>query len=115
LVATIAQRLTEMQNNLFQRALKLREDNTRTIDTLEEFLAFFTPKSKSEDSKKEETAEIHGGFALCHFAEGPELDELLKKHKVTIRCLPLAGPNESGKCFLTAKPSAKRAVFAKAY
>ena len=109
-VATIGQRLTEIQNNLFQRALKLREDNTRTIDTLDDFLAYFTPKSKSEDKP-----EIHGGFAICHFAEGPELDELLKKHKVTIRCIPLGGAGEGGKCFLTGKPSAKRAVFAKAY
>jgi prolyl-tRNA synthetase len=110
LVATIGQRLQEIQTNLFQRALKLREENTRNIDTLDDFLAFFTPQSKNEDK-----AEIHGGFALCHFAEGPELDELLKKHKVTIRCIPLAGTNESGKCFLTARESNRRAVFSKAY
>ena len=110
LVATIGQRLTAIQDNLFQRALKLREDNTRQIDKLEDFLAFFTPKSKSEDKP-----EIHGGFALCHFHEGPELDELLKKHKVTIRCVPLAGDDSPGQCFLTGKPSAKRGVFAKAY
>ncbi|MCI0357155.1 MAG: His/Gly/Thr/Pro-type tRNA ligase C-terminal domain-containing protein, partial [Planctomycetaceae bacterium] len=110
LVATIGQRLTDIQNNLFQRALALREENTRTIDTLDDLLAFFTPKSKSEDKP-----EIHGGFALCHYAEGPELDELLKKHKVTIRCIPLSGTKESGKCFLTGRDSKQRAVFAKAY
>jgi prolyl-tRNA synthetase len=110
LVATIAQRLAEIQSNLLARALKFREDNTRTIDTLDEFLAYFTPQSKSE-----ETTEIHGGFAMCHFAEGPELDDLLKKNKVTIRCLPIAGAREGGKCFLTGQPSARRAVFAKAY
>jgi len=109
-VATITQRLTEIQNNLFQRALKLREDNTRTIDKLDDFLVYFTPQSKSEDKP-----EIHGGFAHCHFAEGPELDQFLKKHKVTIRCIPLARASEQGKCFLTGKPSARRAVFAKAY
>ena len=110
LIATIAQRLTAIQDNLFARAKKLREDNTRTIDTLDDFLAYFTPKSKSEDKP-----EIHGGFALCHFAEGKELDEFLKKHKVTIRCLPLTGAGEPGKCFLSGRPSARRAVFAKAY
>src|SRR5262245_63602536 len=66
LVATISRRLTDIQNNLYQRAVKYREENTRTIDTLDEFLAFFTPKSKDEDK-----AEIHGGFAMCYFAEGP--------------------------------------------
>jgi prolyl-tRNA synthetase len=107
-VATISQRLTEIQNHLFQRALKLREENTRTIDTLDDFLAYFTPQN-------EDKPEIHGGFALCHYSEGPELDELLKKHKVTIRCIPLSGATDQGKCFLTGRPSAKRAVFAKAY
>jgi prolyl-tRNA synthetase len=110
LVQTIGQRLADIQNNLFERAKKLREDNTKTIDTLDDFLAFFTPKSKNEDK-----AEIHGGFALCHFSEGPDLEEFLKKHKVTIRCIPLAGANEDGKCFLTGRPSTKRAVFAKSY
>jgi prolyl-tRNA synthetase len=110
LVATIGQRLTEIQNNLFQRALKLREENTRTIDTLDDFLAYFTPQSKNEDK-----AEIHGGFALCHFSEGKELDELLKKHKVTIRVIPLDSKEEAGKCFLTGRESKRRGVFAKAY
>jgi prolyl-tRNA synthetase len=110
LVSTIGQRLTEIQSNLFQRAMKLREENTRTIDTLDDFLAYFTPKTKNEDKP-----EIHGGFALCHYSEGPDLDEFLKKHKVTIRCIPLAGAAEAGKCFLTGRPSSKRAVFAKAY
>src|SRR2546421_4474858 len=91
-VGSIGHRLSEIQNNLFQRALKLREENTRTIDTLEDFLAYFTPKS-------EDKPEIHGGFALCHYSEGSDLDEFLKKHKVTIRCIPLSGSLEAGKCF----------------
>jgi prolyl-tRNA synthetase len=110
LVATIGQRLDQIQANLFQRARDLREANTRLIDTLDDFLAYFTPQSKSEDKP-----EIHGGFALCHFSEGPDLDEFLKKHKVTIRCIPLNAAQEPGKCFLTGRPSERRAVFAKAY
>ncbi len=43
------------------------------------------------------------------------MHELLKELKVTIRCVPLAGPEEPGKCIFTGKPSTKRAVFAKAY
>jgi len=110
LVATIGQRLDQIQANLFQRARDLREANTRSIDTLDDFLAYFTPKSQSE-----EKPEVHGGFALCHFSEGPDLDEFLKKHKVTIRCVPLNAEGESGTCFLTGRPSERRAVFAKAY
>ncbi len=110
LVATIGQRLTAIQDNLFARALKLREDNTRTIDNRDELLAWFTPQSKNE-----EKPEIHGGFAHCHFSEGSEVHELLKKHKLTIRCIPLNQPAEPGKCIFTGQPSARRAVIAKAY
>jgi prolyl-tRNA synthetase len=108
LVATISRRLDDIQKNLLERARRLRDENTRNIDTLDEFLAYFTPQN-------EEKPEIHGGFAMCHFSEGPELTELLKKQKVTIRCLPLGAAEESGKCFLTGRPSTRRAVFAKAY
>jgi prolyl-tRNA synthetase len=100
----------EAKGGVLEQVLKFREQNTRTIDTVDDFLAYFTPQSKSEDKP-----EIHGGFALCHFSEGPELDELLKKHKVTIRCIPLDAQPQPGKCFLTGRPSQKRGVFAKAY
>ena len=108
LVSTVAQRLQAIQDNLFSRALKLREENTRKIDNLDELLAWFTPKNP-------ESPEIHGGFALCHYSETPEMDELLKKHKLTIRCVPLAQADEPGKCIVTGQPSSRRAVVAKAY
>jgi prolyl-tRNA synthetase len=108
LVATISQVLDEIQSNLFQRALKLREDNTVTIDSLADFQAYFTPKN-------EERPEIHGGFALCHFSDDPAVDRLLKEMKVTIRCIPLTGDKEPGRCVISGQPSTQRAVFAKAY
>ncbi len=104
--------MTEIQQNLFARALAFREQNTRTIDDREEFIRFFTPQS-------EEKPEIHGGFALSHYAECPEVTELLAKLKVTIRCLPQAGQPGSddgpGRCIFTGQASPRRAVFAKAY
>jgi prolyl-tRNA synthetase len=107
-VASVATRLQAIQDNLFARALKLREENTRKVDDLNDLLAWFTPKNP-------DSPEIHGGFALCHCSETPELDELLKKHKLTIRCIPLAQADEPGKCIVTGRPSTKRAVVAKAY
>ncbi len=104
-VSGIAAMLTSMQQNLFHRALKLREENTRKIDSLEEFKAYFTPKKE----------EIHGGFALCHFVDTPEVNNLIKEMKVTIRCVPIAGEDEPGKCIFTGQPSLRRGVFAKAY
>jgi prolyl-tRNA synthetase len=86
----------------------MRSDNTRTIDKLDDFKAYFTPKNADEP-------EIHGGFAMCHFTEGPEVDAILKDLKVTIRCIPLEANDEAGTCIFTGKPSTRRAVFAKAY
>ncbi len=108
-IAEIGGVLDEMQQNLFQRALKLREENTRTIDNLEDFRAYFTPINENQP-------EIHGGFALCHFTEGDAtMQKILAELKVTPRCIPLDANDEPGKCIFTGKPSQRRAVFAKAY
>jgi prolyl-tRNA synthetase len=108
LVANLGQTLDEIQQALFARALKLRDDATVRIDNLKEFEAFFTPKN-------EERPEIHGGLAYSHFVESPEMDEKLKALKVTIRCIPLDAEDESGQCIFTGRPSQRRGVFAKAY
>ncbi len=108
LVSTITDLLQAMQDNLFNRALKMREDNTVEIKTEKEFRAYFTPKNA-------DSPEAHGGFAICHFSSEEELEPLLSELKVTIRCMPIAANDEAGVCFLTGKPSARKAVFAKAY
>ncbi|MBI2824618.1 MAG: proline--tRNA ligase [Planctomycetia bacterium] len=112
-VATISTELTAMQQNLFDRALALRKENTRTILSLGEFVTFFTPKNA-------DNPEIHGGFAVCHVAECPETEAILAQHKVTIRCMPLAddpsfGPPGPEKCIFTGRDTNVRAVLAKAY
>ena len=67
-VAGISRTLEEIQQSLFNRAREMREDMTCPIETLAEFEAYFTPKSK-------EKPEIHGGFAVSHFVDGPEMEE----------------------------------------
>ena len=108
LVATIGSQLDDIQKNLYQRAVALREANSCRIDDLAEFKAYFTAKS-------DDKPEIHGGFAYCHFTDTPAVQELLKDLKVTIRCIPLSGEDEPGRCLFTGEPSQRRAVFAKAY
>ena len=66
-------------------------------------------------SRKDEERPDGGGLAYCHFVESPEMDEKLKALKVTVRCVPLDGENEPGKCIFTGQASTKRGVFAKAY
>jgi prolyl-tRNA synthetase len=107
-VSGITDRLTEIQSDLFSKADQLRRDNTKTIDSLDDFQSYFTPSNPDQP-------EIHGGFSLCHWCEDPAVDELLKKLKVTIRCLPLDQEKEPGVCVFTGQPSQGRAVFAKAY
>jgi prolyl-tRNA synthetase len=108
LLATVSDLLAEVQQGLFDRALALREEHTRRLTDLDEFRAFFTPAN-------EERPEIHGGFALAHFSDGPETEEILKELKVSIRCLPFDAPDEEGTCLFTGRPTRTQGVFAKAY
>ena len=107
-VANVAATLDEIQQQLFQRALDLRAGNTREINDLDEFRAFFTPQ---DDNKPE----IHGGFVRSHWTENPETDKILKGLKVTIRCVPEEEIDNPGTCLFTGQPAQGRAVFAKAY
>ncbi|MBI3236445.1 MAG: proline--tRNA ligase [Chlamydiales bacterium] len=109
LVEGIHSILDEIQNNLYKRALDFRNAHTRKIDTKEEFYAFFTPKNG-------ENPEIHGGFALSHFADDPEVEEQIKKDlNVTVRCIPSDSPEEEGRCPFSGKRSIRRVIYAKAY
>ena len=102
--------LEDIQGNLLQRATELRQKHTLKIDSKEEFEKFFTPQNT-------EKPEIHGGFALCHWAGSNEDEEQIQKDlKVTIRCIPFGDEYaEEGTCFYTGKPSSRRVVFAKSY
>ena len=77
----------------------------------EDLCAYFTPATKGRP-------EIHGGFALGHWAGGVEDEKRLKDElKVTVRCIPddpslRGGP---GICIVTGKPAEGRVVFAKSY
>lgn len=108
-VANVAGMLAEIQQGLYERALKLREENTRAIDSIDDFRDYFTPKNS-------EQPEIHGGFAMCHCDVDKLGDvEILKELKVTARCIPLEGEQESGTCIFTGNASSQRIVFGKSY
>ena len=100
IVETIQNLLKEIQDNIYQKALNFRLENTREVDTWEEF---------KEEIKKP-------GFLLCHWDGTPETEEKIKAEtKATIRCIPLEGYKTPGKCIYTGKPSAQRVIFAIAY
>lgn len=109
LIETLPQILDEMQENLYQRALKYRDENIVKIDTKEEFYAYFTPQNK-------ERPEIHGGFAYTHWCGEAAIEEQVQKDLgVTIRCIPMEMEKEAGTCPFSGKPSPQRVIFAKSY
>ena len=100
IVETIQNLLKEIQENIYQKALNFRLENTREVDTWEDF---------KEEIKKP-------GFLLCHWDGTPETEEKIKAEtKATIRCIPLEGDKTPGKCIYTGNPSAQRVIFAIAY
>ncbi len=112
LVRRAVELLDSIQQNLLDRAKRFRDENTRIIESKEEFYDFFTPKNLAKP-------EIHGGFALAHWNGSREVEEQVKNDlKVTIRCIPLTdsgAPPEPGRCIITGAPSLRRVVWAKAY
>jgi prolyl-tRNA synthetase len=110
-VAAISTILQEIQDSLLSRAVAFRDANLVEITAMEEFRKFFTPLNK-------EQPEIHGGFALVHWAGSSEDEEALKQEmRITVRCIPkdAAMRGGPGTCILTGKPAEGRVIFAKSY
>ncbi len=101
LAARIENLLEEIQQNIYQKALKFRDENITLVDTYEEFKRLLDEK---------------GGFLSAHWDGTSETEQRIKEEtKATIRCIPLDNPQEEGKCILTGKPSTQRVLFARAY
>ncbi len=101
--------LQSIQDALYARALVYRDENTRAVDTRQEFYAFFTPKDANKP-------EIHGGFARAHWCGCGKCEEVIKTDlKVTIRCIPFDAVEEEGACVVCGSPSKKRVLWAKSY
>ena len=96
----VADLLDEIQTNIYQKALKFREENTFQVDSWEDF--------KTQIEK--------GGFISAHWDGTSETEEKIKAEtKATIRLIPINAPEESGNCVYSGEPSLKRVVFARAY
>ena len=93
--------LSEIQSNLFDRALAFRESHTTVCDSYEDFKKVLQAK---------------GGFISAHWDGTEETEMKIKQEtKATIRCIPIDTEKEEGKCIYSGKPSAQRVLFAKAY
>lgn len=93
--------LDAIQENLYQKALSFRENNTFKADTWKEF---------------RDILENRGGFVYAHWDGTAATEQKIKEEtKATIRCIPLNNAREEGKCIYTGNPSEQRVIFALAY
>ncbi|MDE6453529.1 MAG: proline--tRNA ligase [Muribaculaceae bacterium] len=96
----VAGLLEDIQNNIYAKALRMREERTYVCDSYDDF------KARIDG----------GGFFLCHWDGTTETEERIKEEtKATIRCIPLDQPDEPGVCMVTGKPSARRVIIARNY
>ncbi len=93
--------LSQIQTNIYQKALDYRDQHIHTVNTWDEFI----------DALENKT-----GFVSAHWDGTSETELKIKElTKATIRCVPLSNPQENGTCVLTGAPSKERVLFAKAY
>ncbi len=101
LANSISSLLDEIQDNIFQKALKFRDEHITEVNSYDEF---------------KQVLEEKGGFLSCHWDGTVETEKRIKEEtKATIRCIPLDAKEEEGICIFTGKPSKQRVLFAKAY
>lgn len=99
-VAKVVALMDEIQESIYEKALKFKNENTFEIDTWEDF--------KAQIEK--------GGFVMAHWDGTSETELKIKEEtKATIRCIPFTDSPEPGKCVYTGEPSKQRVAFARAY
>ena len=101
LIEHVNKLLSDIQENLFKKALKFREDHMSEVDSFDEFQKVLKEK---------------GGFISAHWDGTSETEDKIKeKTKATIRCIPNDPSSSKGKCVYSGNPSNQRVIFAKAY
>ena len=98
---TISNLLETIQNDMFTRAKKYRDEFTFSEDDFETF---------------KERIENPGGFFWVHWCGGPACEEQFQESsKATIRLIPLEDKKESGFCIVCGNPSQQRVLVGKSY
>ncbi|MBI2616763.1 proline--tRNA ligase [Candidatus Gottesmanbacteria bacterium] len=93
--------LKEIQDNLFERMKKFRDENTHTVSSYEEFKKIMATQK---------------GYIYAFWCEDPVCEAKIKEEtKATTRILPLDAKEEKGECVYCKKPATHRWYFAQAY
>ena len=97
----IQQLLSDIQDNIYKKALSFRSDMTSEVDDFEEFKKVLAEK---------------GGFIKAFWDGTTETEEKIKTEtKATIRCIPLEESMKEGVCMYSGAPAKHQVIFAKAY
>ena len=100
-VSEITALLENIQSNLFKKAQDFQKTHTQSIDNKEGFEAYF--------------ADEDAGYASVGFCLDSQLeDELAKRLKISVRCIPNDTVAETVPCIFTGKDG-KRVIFARSY
>ena len=95
----VAKLLAEIQQALFDRALKTREEKT------------IEPKDYGEFK-----GAVENGFARAYWCGGADCEAKIKEEtKATMRCIPLEQSGGEGKCIFCGSSAKDKAIFARAY
>ena len=101
LQSKVTQLIAEIQDALYLKALKFRDQHITLVDDFEAFKAILETK---------------GGFVSAHWDGSEETEQKIKElTKASIRCIPIDASQEGGKCVFSGAPSKQRVLFAKAY
>ena len=93
--------LDSIQENIYQKALKFRNDRITKVDSYQDFKNVLDEK---------------GGFVSAHWDGTVQTEEKIKNEtKATIRCIPLDAAQENGICIYSGNQSSQRVLFARAY
>jgi prolyl-tRNA synthetase len=106
LIRSAVEMLDQIHHQLLDRATAFRNANITPCDSPAAFDAHW--------------AQNNPGWLITPWAGTPEQeDELSKKHKITIRCIPLDSVplphSPGGTCFLTGKATPTRALWGRSY
>ena len=96
----VTELLTDIQNNLFEKARRYRDAHIYECDNYDEF------KTKVKDC----------GFFLCHWDGTAETEAKIKEEtQATIRCIPFGYEQTEGIDMVSGKPAKCRVIIARSY
>ena len=92
--------LNDIQQNIYQKAIKFRDAHIYECDNYDEF------KERIKD----------GGFFLCHWDGTAETEAQIKEEtQATIRCVPFAYEQTPGVDMVSGRPAKHRVIIARSY